>query len=230
MATYVMSDIHGEYDRFEKMLELINPGDDDRIYVIGDVVDRGKEGINIVQHIMKSNNITLILGNHEFMFLQYFKDDTPIRTKRNWNRNGNFHTLMAFDELSEDEQTEMLEYLENCPDYAELEIDGNKFYLAHGFTGEDRYHRVWGRPKEDAESGLPDDVTLIIGHTPVCEYICPGTDEQIYVYSYCLTEKGEHFKILHAEHFIDIDCGVGYGMSAARLACMRLEDGMEFYV
>lgn len=42
MAHYVMSDIHGEADRFHAMLEKIHFSDDDTLYILGDVIDRGR--------------------------------------------------------------------------------------------------------------------------------------------------------------------------------------------
>ena len=39
--TYVMSDIHGEYEKYLKMLDLIGFRDEDELYVLGDVIDRG---------------------------------------------------------------------------------------------------------------------------------------------------------------------------------------------
>ena len=41
MATYVISDIHGECDMFLEMLEKIELKDSDILYILGDVVDRG---------------------------------------------------------------------------------------------------------------------------------------------------------------------------------------------
>lgn len=40
MSVYCISDIHGEYEKFIKMLELIELSDSDTLYVIGDVLDR----------------------------------------------------------------------------------------------------------------------------------------------------------------------------------------------
>lgn len=73
--TYVMSDIHGKYGSYEKaMSELTN---EDKIYIVGDVLDRGKGGIKIIQDIMDrqknpDNNpkITFLAGNHEMQFLE----------------------------------------------------------------------------------------------------------------------------------------------------------------
>ena len=38
---YVMSDLHGRLDLFEKMLDKINFSEDDKLFVLEDMVDRG---------------------------------------------------------------------------------------------------------------------------------------------------------------------------------------------
>lgn len=44
--------------------------DNDTLYIIGDVIDRGSSGIAILRDIMKRTNVELLLGNHEWMLLQ----------------------------------------------------------------------------------------------------------------------------------------------------------------
>lgn len=39
--TYVMSDLHGMYDKFIAMLEKIDFSDSDELFIIGDIIDRG---------------------------------------------------------------------------------------------------------------------------------------------------------------------------------------------
>ena len=39
------------------------------LYVIGDAIDRGPDGIKILEYIKKHENMDLILGNHEFLML-----------------------------------------------------------------------------------------------------------------------------------------------------------------
>ena len=41
------------------------------LYVIGDAIDRGPEGVKILEYIKLHNNMELIIGNHEFMMLIY---------------------------------------------------------------------------------------------------------------------------------------------------------------
>ena len=71
MAHYVVADIHGEADRFHAMLEKIQFSDEDTLYIIGDVIDRGPDGIKLLQEIMNTPNMVMLLGNHEYMMLQY---------------------------------------------------------------------------------------------------------------------------------------------------------------
>ena len=46
---YVMSDLHGEYDKYLAMLKKIKFSDADELYILGDVVDRGKKPVEILQ-------------------------------------------------------------------------------------------------------------------------------------------------------------------------------------
>lgn len=57
MATYVISDVHGDYEGYMKILELIQFSDKDSLYVNGDVIDRGMGGVRFLQHMMMHSNI-----------------------------------------------------------------------------------------------------------------------------------------------------------------------------
>lgn len=57
---YCMSDIHGEYDRFIEMLKLIQFAEDDYLFVIGDTIDRFRDGVRVLRHIMAEPNMFLI--------------------------------------------------------------------------------------------------------------------------------------------------------------------------
>ena len=69
MAIYVVSDLHGQNKVFQKGLRVIDFKKEDRLYVIGDVIDRGPDGVELLQCIMRSENMDLLLGNHEYMML-----------------------------------------------------------------------------------------------------------------------------------------------------------------
>ena len=62
---YVMSDIHGCYDKYIKMIEKIQLKEEDTLYVLGDVLDRGPEGIRTLLDLSKRKNAVLLRGNHD---------------------------------------------------------------------------------------------------------------------------------------------------------------------
>ena len=67
MAYYVMSDIHGEYEQFVELLGKINLKDEDTLYVLGDILDRGPHPIKVMRKLMEMPNAVCLVGNHELM-------------------------------------------------------------------------------------------------------------------------------------------------------------------
>ncbi len=53
---YVMSDIHGMYDKYIEMMDLIDLKETDIIY-LRDIIDRGVNSIKILQDMMKRSNV-----------------------------------------------------------------------------------------------------------------------------------------------------------------------------
>lgn len=54
---YAMSDLHGGYDKYIKLLERLKMTSNDSLYILGDIVDRGSDGIKIVPDLIKRGNI-----------------------------------------------------------------------------------------------------------------------------------------------------------------------------
>ena len=76
---YVTSDIHGRLDLFEKMLEKINFNDNDKLFVLGDMVDRGGD-LSLLSkiHKLQSKGMCIpIMGNHEKILLNILDMYTP---------------------------------------------------------------------------------------------------------------------------------------------------------
>ncbi len=227
MGHYVMSDIHGEADRFHAMLEKIQFSSDDTLYILGDVVDRGPDGIDLLKEIMGMPNAVMLLGNHEYMMLQYMSPDAGEKDIRRWNRNGNAPTWTAYLRLDHEEQQEIINFLQTRPTHLEVKIGGRKFYLVHGFPGANVHDEVWGRPTMETPNPIPD-CQLIIGHTPV-QYLIGEEQEQIH-FEMEIEAQGEHLHVAHTPGFVDIDCGCGHKIPIKALACLRLEDMEEYYI
>lgn len=229
MSVYCMSDLHGQIGAFHEMLRKIEVSSDDTLYVLGDVVDRGPRGIEILQEIMKMPNAIMLLGNHELMMREYLDPNATEKQILRWNRNRNLPTLQQFQALSKCDQQELLEFLANLPISAELTVKNTRFFLVHGWPGENTHDVVWGRPTGiDEQNPLPD-CQLIVGHTPV-SYLLSGTDEKEEAYLHALERSGRHVEILHRPGFIDIDCSCGYPYHSCALSCLRLDDMEEYYV
>ena len=135
---YVMSDIHGEYEKYIEMLRLINFNDDDELYILGDIVDRGPEPIKILQDIIMRSNVFPIMGNHDLMALDILKKLSVDITEDNfssqvdievmnemldWFSNGGTVTMEKFRELNKTERRDILDYIGSFPlcDIAETE-------------------------------------------------------------------------------------------------------------
>ena len=113
--TYVLSDIHGNKDAFDSILAQINMTEQDHLYILGDVVDRGPDSLELLQRIRKMPNTTLLLGNHEYMMIDRLRHpgDENIQVLWYWNDGG--RTEDQYLALNKAEQEELLQYLESLP-------------------------------------------------------------------------------------------------------------------
>lgn len=230
---YCVSDIHGEYDKFMRLLEKIHFSDSDVLYVLGDVFDRGPHPIQVLFEMMKHPNIIPIVGNHELMGITVLKflmkeiteenigsiDDRMVQSIINWQMNGSDTTTDEFHKLSLEKRQEVMKYLGEFSAYEEVSAGNKDFLLVHAGLSNFSKRRslddytlnelVWGRT--DYEMKYFDDVFVVSGHTPtqnIKQNPRPG-----YIY--------------RANNHIAIDCGACFG---GRLAAICLDTDEEFYV
>jgi len=69
IATYVISDVHGHYDMFLRMLEQIKFSDSDSLLLLGDNIDRSHQNTEMLEFIKQHKNVQSLIGNHEQMML-----------------------------------------------------------------------------------------------------------------------------------------------------------------
>lgn len=231
---YVMSDIHGQYNRFLKMLEKIDFSKDDYLYVVGDAIDRGPDGGFTLLEILTHPNMELLLGNHELMMMAAQYDDLAYAR---WVKNGantTMNQLLDIDVNGNDIVGLLRKSKLAIPN---LQIDDKTYYLVHAYPNtqnikKDIYigdvnpteleNMVWSRQYardiiDDLCLAMYPDVTFIIGHTPLphCTY-CKYDNKGLPLISSTANQR-----------IINIDCGCA---SNLRLGCMRLEDGKTFYI
>ena len=224
---YAMSDLHGCYDKYIKMLEKINFGDNDTLYILGDIVDRGPDGIKILQDTMKRKNGIVIRGNHEYTAYRLLKmvssplDSIEYEKARVfysfWKIDGGKPTYEAFVVLPPDEQKKILAYMDSFLIYDEITVNDKMFFMAHTVPAKERMVNFENILCEEFIAGEPEyekqyfsDKYIITGHTPT-DFIDPEF-------------KG---RIWRANNHIAIDCGAVFGNP---LGCICLDTLEEFYV
>ena len=234
---YVISDLHGYYDLFIKLLEKISFSEFDLLYIIGDVCDRGPDSLKILFYIQEHDNIILIKGNHEYMMKEalyygvYYDDiDYPSKAFKLWIANGgnttmeNIREYLQKDKLKHEDYRvvrsaflkNLYEYLNNLPEYLEIEVNNQSYVLVHAgidvkrpLDKQDLDTLLWIREGFYLQRG---DLTkiYIFGHTPTA-----------------LLNKDYSFNIwLDEVHHnkIGIDGGLACG-TVGQLNCLCLNDG-----
>lgn len=234
MSTYVMSDLHGNYNSYIAMLDKINFQNSDMLFILGDILDRGPNPIKIILDLMKRPNVEIIAGNHCVMACECFKfllqeiteenlseiDDDMIERLLNWQQNGSASTTIEFHSCDKETQKEIIEFISDFELYDEIEVCGKTFVLVHaGLANFDPEKELWEYELDELVWHRPDydrkyfeDKYVITGHTPTMAI--EGNPRPGYIY--------------HANNNIAIDCGCSF--PGGRLGCLRLEDMKEFYV
>ena len=69
-----MSDLHGCKDEFDQMLKIIDFTEYDELWIDGDVCDRGRHSIALLQEIMHHDNMHMIFGNHDVWLARYTQE------------------------------------------------------------------------------------------------------------------------------------------------------------
>lgn len=230
---YVMSDLHGCFQEYLEMLDKIHFSDNDLLYILGDVVDRGPNPISILQDMMKRSNIIPILGNHDFVAYQLLKylnveiteenvethlDENVLLMYMNWIQDGGLSTVNQFKKLSKEEKQNILDYFQKFLLYDEIIVNDKNYVLVHAGLNH------FKESKQLKDYQITDflfyrtnydkiyfkDKYLVTGHTPT---ILIRNDRQPLVY-----QNNNH---------IALDCGCVFGK---RLACYCFNNDHIYYV
>ncbi|MGM9682236.1 MAG: metallophosphoesterase [Eubacteriales bacterium] len=228
--TYVVSDIHGNYEKFKELLKKINFGDDDLMYVLGDITDYGEESIPLLIDLSMRENVLPIAGECDIRALRLLgefnktlndgsmPDSETIAEMTEWIHEGGAKTLEGFKALDADMREGVLDYLSDMALWEEVSAGGKTYVLVHAGIADfdpdadldDCMPEDFTETPLDLDGKYYDDKTIIVGHVPT--YTIEGA------------QRG---RIYRGESVIDIDCGAAFGEA---LGAMRLEDGKEFYV
>lgn len=94
----IIGDVHGHYNGLMTLLEAIAPGSEDRVYFLGDLIDRGPESSKVVEFVI-ANSYTCLLGNHEQLLLDSFLNGkTQAQVLQVWLYSGGHATVASYAE------------------------------------------------------------------------------------------------------------------------------------
>ena len=224
---YVMSDLHGCYDLYIKMLEKIAFCAEDTLYILGDIVDRGKDGMKILLDIASKKNVICLRGNHDQQaaillsnLYRLEEENCPkalVEVYKMWLSDGGNATLMEYLKLSEEEQKAAISILRTSALSKNIIVNGKEYLLAHTVPEVERLEDYENWAVEEYTLGEPDyeelyftDKYIITGHTPTG-----------------LIDKNFKGKIWKGNNHIAIDCGAVF---SGTLGCLCLDTMEEFYV
>ena len=77
-----IGDIHGCHKEFEDLLDKLDLKKDDRLILLGDLINRGPDSARVVE-LAREHSTASLLGNHELRHLNYRRTDDPTHLKKN---------------------------------------------------------------------------------------------------------------------------------------------------
>lgn len=256
MACYALSDIHGRLKTLDRLLEKVSPAEDDEIYILGDMVDRGPDSVEVMKLCRNLPNATVLLGNHEQLMLDFFHNPQDQEALLNWAINGGVPTARGLMKMKADARHDLLDWAAGLARWIVKTVAGRTYVLVHAglrteklaadaadhisaaLAAQDADDLVWIREGYlDRPTGLLDakgkGPIIVGGHTPtaLAETLADVADRS------ALNDDGRcQMLSLGATEAtggvadrLVIDCGAGSVPDHGRLCMLRLDDRKEFY-
>ena len=194
---FTISDLHGQYDLFLRLLEKIELKREDLLLILGDICDRGKKSYEIYMKCMKmiklGYNLKFILGNHEDMLLEDFENDYPLNYETEYSI---YKNSKYFEKKNIEKWHKENFYAENIFVHAGLDLSKN-------LENQERENVLWTREEfwMDKKNSLEEykNKNIYFGHTPNLDGKISKKSGKIY----------------------DIDCGAFFTHS---LGCMEVKN------
>ena len=212
MSVYAISDLHGHYEIYEKVKQLLKP--EDKVYCLGDCGDRGPRNFETIAAVYQDPQWTYIKGNHEDMLVKALLEakEASLYTPclMSLLNNGGNKTFDEFTSLSNEEQDMWITRLSNLPrQLTYVNENGRIIHLTHaGYTPpiENNPDLLWDRTH--FYDPWPDKFhthIIVHGHTPV-QYLATRLNNLL---GTNFADNDPHGAVKYCNnHKIDIDGGI----------------------
>lgn len=158
MKIALISDIHGNIDAFQAVLNYLDSKNVAHIYVAGDLVGYYYYASEVIKICMERDDITCIRGNHDSIFLNAIQDN--ILLEHLTQKYGSAYRI-----TKEKLTAAQLLWLSKLPTKLDIELKGVSLTLLHGsIADEDEYIYPDSSAAKLLEQISSSDLT-VIGHT-----------------------------------------------------------------
>lgn len=153
MAIYVISDIHGFYNRFMDLLNKAHFNQEkDELYILGDICDRGPHSKEMLEWAYEqSSHVHFLRGNHDDFLVTYMRkwdnliqnckvtEDYELQSYKYdfvynnlWTSyNGGLLTFEYLSNLPKSKREDIVNWIDRWPFYYDIEVNGQRFILVH---------------------------------------------------------------------------------------------------
>ena len=231
---YVISDVHGCYHTFKKLLGEIDFSEkEDVLYLAGDLTGAGEDSLGLLLDLCMRPNVYPLWGDQDLLCAEALRtlgeklDEEALRAlltgeKKEafaaWLSMGGVEIIKAFRELNEEKRGFVLEYFDEFEPYTFTKVGKHVFIILHaGFEQFEEGKELDEYSAEELAFGSLDydkryfrGAYLITGHMPTRSLSPDGSDK---VYK---TKAGN----------IAINCSAD---EDGRLACLSLDTGKVVY-
>lgn len=181
---FAVGDIHGCFTALDRaLLDIGFDGTRDRLFSVGDLVDRGPESPRVLEWLRKPW-FHAVQGNHEDMAIRYV--DPGKRDREHYLKNGGAWLI----DMTREEQIEYAIELAALPYAIEIETLGGLIGIVHADVSDRTWAEMvarfaavesrnklraitddclWCRDRilSEDQTGIPDVRAVIVGHTPL---------------------------------------------------------------
>ncbi|MGB3368296.1 MAG: metallophosphoesterase [Acidaminobacteraceae bacterium] len=93
-----ISDIHGGYDKFERLIRDLDIKDDDYLIILGDVIEKGERSYDtfeLCKELIKSKNVFYLKGNWEYAVEQVFANGELAQKILNYVKRVKYESILG---------------------------------------------------------------------------------------------------------------------------------------